>query len=245
MLQHSVAGCNIAIIYLISFAGRSNFVDSLDDVVPWCDVPYTPQNMLQLALWLFCSIAVRHLYIALRCKDSARAASAKCQTGSFVLYGRTISDCDRSLYTGDEVTRSVTVQFMCCTWRAFCTKDWWWNWQCITFCSVLAVCTDVLWQYLYSMIGWKSSSTCFMTRCMAIAYYAHQKKLICVYLASLHLSRNGSRGKWMFVMYHHIDHLEIDRHNHQPSFIGCWVSDVIDSWDPLSYPTFNTVSKLC
>ena len=47
MMQRSVARCNIATVYLTSSAGRSNFVDSLHDVAPWCDVPYTPQNMPQ------------------------------------------------------------------------------------------------------------------------------------------------------------------------------------------------------
>jgi len=31
----------------------------LHDVAPWCDVPYTPRNTLQLAFWLFCSITAR------------------------------------------------------------------------------------------------------------------------------------------------------------------------------------------
>jgi len=60
-----------------------------------------------------------YLHRALRCKDSDSDSilPCKCLLGSFVLHYRTIPDGDRSLYTGDEVTRSLTVQFTCCTER--------------------------------------------------------------------------------------------------------------------------------
>ena len=51
-----------------------------------------------------------------------RRYSQLCLLGSFVLHYRTIPDGDRSLYTGDEVTRSFIVQFTCCTRRTF-TKN--------------------------------------------------------------------------------------------------------------------------
>jgi len=54
-----------------------------------------------------------YLYRALRCKDTE--LPGKCLPFGFVLHYRTVSDSDRSLYTGDKVTRSLTVQFTCCT----------------------------------------------------------------------------------------------------------------------------------
>ena len=64
----------------------------------------------------------------------------KCLLGSFVLHYRTIPDGDRSLYTGDEVTRSLTMQFTCGTRRTF-TKDWRRYWYCVRFSCVIPACT--------------------------------------------------------------------------------------------------------
>ena len=59
-----------------------------------------------------------YLYRALRCKDSD-SDSIYCLANVYlaVLYYTTgsVSEGDRSLYSGDEVTRSLTVQFTCCT----------------------------------------------------------------------------------------------------------------------------------
>jgi len=50
-----------------------------------------------------------YLYRALRCKDSDND-SINCLANVYLAVL-----CDRSLYTGDKVTRSLTVQFTCCT----------------------------------------------------------------------------------------------------------------------------------
>jgi len=85
-----------------------------------------------------------YLYRALRCKDSDSDSiycQVKCLLGSFVLHYRTIPDGDRSLYIGDKITRSPTVQFKCCTRWNF-TQDGQHHWQRIGFSCVLPVCLN-------------------------------------------------------------------------------------------------------
>ena len=64
-----------------------------------------------------------YLYRALRCddsdSDSIYGLANVYLAVLYLLHYRTTLDGDRSLYTGDEVTKSLTVQFTCCTRRNF------------------------------------------------------------------------------------------------------------------------------
>ena len=77
-----------------------------------------------------------YLYRALRCRlwQWLHLRPGKCLLGSSVLHYRTISHW----WQGHKVTRSLAVQFACCTRRTF-TEDWRRNRQCIRFSCVRPV----------------------------------------------------------------------------------------------------------
>jgi len=92
-----------------------------------------------------------YLYRALRCddsdSDSIYGLANVYLAVLYLLHYRTTLDGDRSLYTGDEVTKSLTVQFTCCTRRNF-TQYWRWRWQRIRLSSA------VLCQHVRTQLHW-------------------------------------------------------------------------------------------